>query len=98
MMNLPSRLLFDEHWGQDPDQAPPDPGNLRRIATLAAVCPPVASLLEVGYGSGDVLAVLATRAGARFGCDTSAVGLRAAARRGPVQVVQAAADHLPFRD
>src|SRR5579883_2030432 len=81
----PSRLLFDEHWGRP--MAEPDPGNLRRIATIAALCPQVDALLEVGCGSGDVLDAVAHKARQRVGCDTSGVGVMAAMRRQPPEGV-----------
>jgi SAM-dependent methyltransferase len=105
-----SRRLFDEQWTLadplSPDAAEArweplsDPGNRRRVEAIAEVCPQVDTLLDVGCGSGDVLAALAGRARRRYGCDTSLVGLQVAARRirEAGAVVLSSADRLPFRD
>ena len=90
-----SRRLFDEAWGQSALSLR-DPGNDRRLQTIAELCPAVDSLLDVGCGNGDVLRALAGRARLRLGCDTSLVGLQALGEGGVA--VQAAADRLPFGD
>lgn len=93
-----SRALFDEHWGQtDAAGGLLDPADRRRIATIAALCPRVESVLDVGCGNGEVLQALAEKAHRRAGCDASATGV-AVLRRAPGQplAVQASVDHLPF--
>lgn len=98
-----SRILFDERWAAS-GSALDDPGNRRRVEAIAAICPQVDSLLDVGCGGGDVLRAISGtgKARRRVGCDTSYAGLHAlASEPGPgpgVAGVQATADRLPFAD
>lgn len=95
-----SRVLFDEHW-QGAGDSLADPGNARRVAQIASLCPQVESVLDVGCGNGDVLRALRDKARRRTGCETSTAGLlalRAAEPASAPTVIKAAADHLPFAD
>lgn len=100
LAQIHSRRLFDEAWAGLSAQTLRDPGNERRLAAIAALCPTVDTLLDVGCGSGDVLRALAGKARRRYGCDTSIVGLSSLGE-GPGAAgaaVLAAADRLPFPD
>lgn len=103
---------FDEHWEREPWQEIEDPSNARRIADIAALCPAVTSVLDVGCGNGDLLRALRGKARLRLGCDTSLWGLRAAQNDHPSRLaaegderpwpvtrgVRACLDRLPFAD
>lgn len=96
-----SRVLFDESFGDPGYQSLSDPGNARRVAALTEICPTARSHLDVGCGHGDILRALRHKVQRSTGCDTSQQGLRHARAHptpAPSQVVQAAADHLPFVD
>lgn len=102
-----ARQQIDEHWQREPWTEIADPGNARRIADIADLCPSgLDRALEVGCGNADVLRALRGKAAARWGCDPSAAGLRVArladAHGGggtrPLTLVQASGDHLPFAD
>ena len=77
---MDSRALFDDHWSQTGADGLTDPADRRRIAAIAALCPRVDRVLDVGCGNGDVLRALHGKARLRVGCDASAPGVAALLR------------------
>jgi len=96
---LDRRQFYDQVAGvYDQQYSYPHRHSLRQAAWLARMCP-LGPLLDLGCGTGRMLAPLATAGFAPTGLDCSAAMLARARRRGAFPLVRAdAAAGLPFRE